>query len=518
MDERQRQYLRNVLDVLLRQKKLLISFMLLGIVGGIGAYILFPKTYQATALLTYQHQRINPNQMSPDYQTGFIQILSTLGKEITSLTSLEDLIVRFDLYPELRQEKSMAEIVQTMRMSIQVTPEHQGNIFRVNYRGNDPEQVKLVTNAIAGKFIAENLRFREEWTTDNLHYIKNELQMAKQTLDEKESVMRDYKMKHYNEMAEQRATNMTRLNALQAQNRHLQTSIQDLERTKALIQEQITMRRDFLARAGAVEQGRGQFGGGGNEYADLATARRNLAAMQSRYTEQHPDIIRLKSWIVQLEKEAALVGGSGESDLQPGGILDQPVRELGLQIKDIDMNIGTMRLEMEKVKAQMDTYLGWIEAAPVREAEWTALTRDYNEFRKYYEQLLTRSLEAEAAETLEKQQKGSQFRIVDAAVLPDRPFRPNFIQFVLIAALMGIGLGGGLSFLLESLDTSFKDAGDLEAYLGIPVTCSIPLIYTEQEKKAIRLKANLWATTMVLVVLGIIGGVVTLWYKQIIIV
>jgi polysaccharide biosynthesis transport protein len=518
MDEKQQQFLRNGLDILLRRKKIIISSILLAIVVGIGAYLISPKKYQAAALLTYQHQRINPNQMSPDYQTGFIQILSTLSKNITSRTSLEDLIVRFDLYPDLRQEKSMDEVVRLMRQEVQILPEQQGDVFRVYYRGENPEQVVRVTNSIAGKFIEENLRFREEWTTDNLAYIRNELRMAKQTLDEKEGTMRDYKMQHYNEMAENRATNMARLNALQAQHRHLQNSIQDLERTRVMIQEQITMRRDILSRIETVGQGGGQLLPGENSYADLAIARRDLAGLQARYTEQHPDIIRLKAWIAQLETEISQSGEAGDPDSQLAGIQDQPVRELALQSKNIEMNISNLRQEMEKVRTQMETYQEFIEAAPVREAEWTSLTRDYNEFRKYYEQLVTRSLEAEAAETLEKQQRGSQFRIVDLAAFPDKPFRPNFIYFVLIAAFLGLGLGGGISFLLESLDTSFKDAGELEAYLGIPVTCSIPLVYSDSEKKRIRMKAGLWTAALVVAILAIAGGVLTLWYKQMVIV
>ena len=510
MDAKQRQQIRQIVDSLLRRKKIIISSLLFAIIVGMAVYLVFPKSYKASSLLVYQHQKVNPSKMSPDYKTKFIEILTNLSQQITSRTSLEELIIRFNLYPELRKEKGVEQLVHTMREDITILPEKKGDTFTVSYEGSDPRQVKLVTNALASKFIEENLRFREEWTTENLAYIQNELRMAKETLDEKEAIMRDYTMKHYNEMPEQREANMARLNSLQAQYQHLQNSIQGLERTKVLIHEQISMRRDILAQMG-------QGGSGANDdYLDLVQARKRLASLQARYTGQHPDIVRLKALIKELERS---LGSTANVQEMPGtGIQDPQIKQLNLQIKEIEMEIVAMNQEMEQIQQQMEIYQGWIAAAPARGAEWTALTRDYDEYKKHYDDLVSRSLTAESAEYLEKQQKGSQFRIIDPAGFPGKPSNPNFLQFMLISILLGLGLGGGISFLLETLDTSFRDASDLESYLGLPVTCSIPLVYSERERKRIKLKNNLWAAALTVAVLVIASSMMTLWFNDYIVI
>jgi polysaccharide biosynthesis transport protein len=510
MEEKQRQQIRQSLDVFLRRKKIIFSFLLLAIVAGVAVYLAYPKTYESTALIMYQRQKVSPSEMSPDYKTEFMEIITNLSQQITSRTSLEDLINRFRLYPELRKEKLVEDIVSTMRKSIQVVPEREGDVFRVTYEGSDPQQVMRVTSALAAKFIEENLRFREEWTSDNLAYIRNELKMAKKTLDEKESVMRDYKLQYYNEMSEQRQANMTRMAALQTQHQHLQNSIQELERTKVLIQEQITFRRNMLTMA-AGARSQDDLLAADKGLLGLAGARQQLAALQGRYTERHPDVVRLKALVMELEKSAGGPAAGGATAQDQSG-------EFGPQARDIEMNIRDLRAEMARVREQMEVYQGWIEMAPVREAEWASLTRDYNEFRKHYEELVSRSLQAESAETLEKQQKGSQFRILDPANLPDKPSSPNFLLFMLVAAMAGLGLGGGLSFLLETMDNSFKDAADLESCLGVPVTCSIPLLHTEAERQQLKMKSHLWAAAFGAAVLIITSGIVTLWYKQIIII
>ena len=45
---------------------------------------------------------------------------------------------------------------------------------------------------------------------------------------------------------------------------------------------------------------------------------------------------------------------------------------------------------------------------------------------------------------------------------------------IFIAA--GLGIGGGLVFLLEYLDSSFRKPDDIESHLGLPVLATVPAI------------------------------------------
>ncbi len=78
--------------------------------------------------------------------------------------------------------------------------------------------------------------------------------MAKKVMDVEEQTMRDFKLKYYNEMPEQRAGNLERLNRLNEQSQRLQESIQNLERTKIMAQEQSAMMQRLMAVRSAGEQ------------------------------------------------------------------------------------------------------------------------------------------------------------------------------------------------------------------------------------------------------------------------
>ena len=64
--------------------------------------------------------------------------------------------------------------------------------------------------------------------------------------------------------------------------------------------------------------------------------------------------------------------------------------------------------------------------------------------------------------------------IVDTAVTPDKPVKPNKALNVLIAFVVGLMASVGLVFLLEYLDNTIKTTSDVEKLLGIPVLGVIP--------------------------------------------
>ena len=246
MDSKQRQLVKKYIDLFSRRKILILVLLMVSLPIGLGVYLWMPKEYQVVSLLSYEQQKINPNKMSPDVISKIRDIVSTLTQIVTSRTNLEKLILELKLYPDIRQRLPMEDVVDSMRQKIRIEPSQQGDIFKISFNHSNPEQVVKVTNALAARFIEENLKYREEKATETSSYTKDELLMAKGTMDRKENAMRDYKLKHYNEMPEQQVTNVSRLIALQGQFQGKQESIQDLERTCVLILDQINNRKKIL--------------------------------------------------------------------------------------------------------------------------------------------------------------------------------------------------------------------------------------------------------------------------------
>lgn len=520
MDQQQRQLVKKYLDIALRRKKLIIVFFFFGVIAGLAVYLTTPKVYQCTSLIQYQRQQVNPTAMSPDdVRSRTSEVVSTVSQQITSRSSLEGMIKEFDLYAEMRAALPMEDVVDVMREKhINIKQERGGDIFSVSYEGGDPKKVLRVTNALAAKFIEENLRVREERASETSTYIKDELRMAKDSLDRNEAVMRDYKLQYYNEMPEQLANNMARLNSLQEQYQKNQESYHQMEQTRVMIQEQMSLRQELVEQqlrgvgtVGSAGQG-GKATGGLSEISEL---RKTLQNLQARYTDQHPEVRRVKKLLEELE--GGYTGEDGKSDGAPSPPIDPQLEQMKAQLKEIEFNIVRLKNDRAEIEKEIGKYRQWINNTPIREAEWAGLTRDYEQLHQHYEALVGQSLQAESAHSLEKQQKGSQFKIVDPAHFPEKPFKPDFVKIMLMAMAVGLGMGGVLAFGVELVNTTFKEPEDLETFLGLPIVCAIPVIDTSGEMRRKKLVTIAWTMLFVAASLALVVSLAYFWKKGMIV-
>jgi hypothetical protein len=89
---------------------------------------------------------------------------------------------------------------------------------------------------------------------------------------------------------------------------------------------------------------------------------------------------------------------------------------------------------------------------------------------------------------MEKKQKGEQFRILDQAKIPQKPYKPDIQRILLMSIALGFGLGFALAYLRETLDTSFRRPEDIETALNIPVIASLPFTRNAQELRGLKRK------------------------------
>jgi hypothetical protein len=169
-----------------------------------------------------------------------------------------------------------------------------------------------------------------------------------------------------------------------------------------------------------------------------------------------------------------------KKDTTAGVGMDPFYKEMEGQLVATDLEIKRLKDEEAKTKAMIGQYQVRIENTPVREMAMANLARDYQNIKDTYQNLLRKSQEAQQAENLERRQKGEQFKVIDPARIPEKPFSPNIPRNLLFGLLLGMGLGFGMAFFREQMDRSFKDAEDLETTLGLKVLANIPKI----EKKA----------------------------------
>ncbi len=508
--------LQNYIKIGLRRKWYIIIPFALSAVISFGAYKYLPKTYRASTLILVQAQRIPESYVRPTLTESVTERLNNISHEILSRTRLERVIKEFNLYPDMLNKLHMEEIVDMMKTKIEVRVQRQ-NAFSISFEGTEPGTVMQVTNKLASMFIEENLRSRETRVEGTSEFIGKELQTMESNLKKRENAVRQYKEKNMGQLPGQLEANLRILDRLQQQIKTTSDNLSAAEQRIVLLQSQIEQLMDRQSERGSSATtlpARRSFTQGENIHlergpeesllAQLNALKRDLANTEPKYTGSHPDVVDLKRKIAALEprvkkqeeererrlrelkeRQEEMIAGSNSQARSP--LLDPATERLitqyQAQFKDTQLEANRLKEEMEQLKEQIALYQRRIEETPKREQEMVQLNRDYDILKLYYQSLVDKKYQSQMAENLERKQQGEQFRILDPARLPEKPFKPNRNNLLIMGGLFGLAIGLGLAWFRESMDRSFYEVSDLETYLGLPVLATI-LNLNEEEKKA----------------------------------
>jgi len=227
--------------------------------------------------------------------------------------------------------------------------------------------------------------------------------------------------------------------------------------------------------------------------------------LKLRYTDHHPDVIRIKGLIAKLEAQNEADSKKSKPDKPETAKEDDLLagsNGLGLpnfqniQVEEIRKDIREQQVEIADLKQQIDFYQQRVENSPKREQEMLSLKRDYQNIKDSYDSLVQRKLEAEIAVNMEKKQKGEQFRIIDHAVLPEKPYSPDVKMLFFGSVAIGLGLGAGLIFLLDLSNPSLKMTKEYETSFGLAVLTTIPKIHGPKQRFLHRINQGLTAVSI----------------------
>jgi polysaccharide chain length determinant protein (PEP-CTERM system associated) len=469
-----------IIGMVLRRRWFIIIPFCLSMIAGIFLTVNLPKEYQAETLILVKPQGVPRDYVRPIVSSDLDSRISTLSQQIMSRTNLDNIIKSFNLFSDPKYEKMyMEDKIKNMRkrISVNVTKARGGaEAFKISFIWPDREKLVNVANALATFFIDQNLKVREAQAVGTSNFLDGELNGMKIRLIRFEENLKKYREKFMGELPEQLETNLRILDNIQAQIIERQLGLRDEKNSLIVLETRISGLRNLNVPSGGVQEGT-------ESPLSLDSMKEQLADLENRYTHQHPDVIRLKKKIANLEKkydqETLVKLGETPPDLSTPR--REPIDENMRQLEN--KRIGIKRLEaiISDLSSQMIIYQKRVENTPKREQELMSLNRDYSNIRQTYNSLLNRKLESEIAVNMEKKQKGEQFRILDPAKLPERPVSPNMNKLLLLSLAAGLGIGAGLIFLLEYLDTSFATPKDIESHLGCAVLAVVPEIYQPKD-------------------------------------
>jgi polysaccharide chain length determinant protein (PEP-CTERM system associated) len=500
----------DVLDILRRRAwVLLVPFALVSAAVAAWAYRL-PDQYRSETVVLVVPQRVPESYVKATVTTRIEDRLQSLTQQIMSRTRLERIIQDFNLYAEQRRTGIMEDVVERMRREIDLQVVR-GDAFRISYVGDNPRTVMRVTERLATLFIDENLRDREVLAEGTNQFLEAQLEDARRRLVEHEKKLEEYRLAHAGQLPSQIDSNLQVLQNAQMQVQAVTESI-NRDRDRQLILERqiadLEQQQDAVAAGGATAEATSSL------EQQLEAAKRNYAALQTRLTPQHPDVQRMARTVRDLEKKLAdseaATPGTPAPAVVPAGTATRARRleDLRLELELLNRTVAKKQGDEQKLRTTIASYQARVEAAPTRESEMTELTRDYQTLQGLYSSLLAKKEDSKIAANLERRQIGEQFKLLDPARLPEKPFSPNRGRLNMIGMVGGLAVGVLLIGFLEYRDKSFKTDHEVMRVMALPVLAVVPMMQSTAEKRWAfkkRMLIGAACTTTVLLCFGVVA-------------
>lgn len=447
-----------------------------------------PNSYRSETLILVVPQRVPESYVKSTVTARIEDRLQSITQQILSRTRLERIIQDFNLYAEKRRTGIMEDIVERMRKDIDVQIV-KGDAFRVSFIADEARTAMKVTERLASLFIEENLRDREVLADSANQFLEAQLEDSRRRLIETEKKLEEYNRQHSGELPKQKEGNMLGLHNTEMQ---LQALLESLNRDR---DSKLMLERSLADAAAMPEQSapslafvatpEDPLAVAGGTADRLQSARAALQALLLQKTENHPDVVRLKRIVSELEQKADKEAAERPVSAPVGtrvpmnaaeGVRANRIKELRSQHANLETSIVTKSAEEKRLRTIMAEYQRRVEAAPTRESELSELTRDYDTLQGMYRALLGKKEDSKVAANLERRQIGEQFKILDPARLPEKPYSPDRVRINLIGAISALVIGVALTALLEYENKTMRTEEDVRAALNLAVLATIPMI------------------------------------------
>jgi polysaccharide chain length determinant protein (PEP-CTERM system associated) len=471
--------------------------------------------YHSQTVILVVDQQIPTDYVHPTVTQSIESRLRTIGEQIRSHSRLERVILEYNLFPEMRQTQPMELVVPHMNNAISLQL-GRGDSFTLGFTYPEAETAAKVTTKLATMFIEENLSDRSRQADRTSAFLEKQLEEARVKLNEHDKRLEAYRQKYSGQLPTQLASNLQVLASLQQQISALNEAANRYRDQKTTLVNQIAAAEAEPPPPLPLPVAAGAAPTAGTPAQQLEAAQRDLAASLARLTPEHPDILRLKRRIAELEPlvraGAVTQNAATRVPASPAEVAAQNrIRDLRSQVATLDRQIATSEAEEARLRARIGEYQTRVDALPARESELADLTRDYATLQESYHDLLAKKQHSELAASLEKGSGGQQFKVLDPARVPEKPASPNRPLIVGAGLILGLAIGFLLGAVIEIRDSSLRTQDDVLVALQLPVLASIPAMVTSFDTNQRHRSRLLIGAVAVVLIAGVGAG---LWFLR----
>lgn len=479
MEEEELLGIGDYIAILKRRKMQLIIPAAIILLLSIGLAVGLPSIYRAKATILVEQQEI-PSELVRSTVTSFAgERIQVISQRVMTTENLGKIIDDYGLYPDEREDVSITLLAEDLQKDIELEmisadvvdprsgrPTTATIAFTLAYSSKDPRIAQKITNELVSLYLNENLRQRTQSALETSSFLSAEASRLNQEITELEGSLAEFKEKHVNNLPELQQLN---IQLMERNERELSTTIQQIRN----LEERIIYLQSELAQVSPTTDIYNSSGSRVMGTEDrLRALQTEYLALATRYTDNHPTLIKMKSEIAVLEKEL-----NAHPNQKSKTQSDNPAYlQLETQQQAAETELASLKSVRDELKEKIQDFEDRLMRSPQVEREYRNLTRDYENALAKYQDVKAKQLEAQLAESLERERKGERFSLIEPPQLPEKPAKPNRIAIFFLGFVFSFAGGIGNVILRESMDQAVYGSKTITAITKAPPLAIIPYI------------------------------------------
>jgi polysaccharide chain length determinant protein (PEP-CTERM system associated) len=473
-------------DILKRRKMQAIIpglvVMLLTVILAMG----LPSIYRSEATILIEQQEI-PSELVRSTVTSYAgERIQVISQRVMTTENLGKIIDSYKLYQNKRENTSLIELAGKMRkeidfemVSANVVDPRSGRpttatiAFKLSFSSKNPRIAQKVTNELASLYLSENLRQREKSAIETSDFLASEANKLNSMVKGLEEELAVFKEENFNNLPELQELN------IQLMERN-ERALSDVAQQIRTIEERIIYLESELIQISPTssaysKDGRRVFGTEDR----LIALQAEYVSLSTRYTEDHPTLIKIKGEIEALKSES-------DAESNGKGMLTSKVHnpaylQLQTQLKAAQGELESLIVIRDATKEKVSDFENRLLQSPQVERRYRNLSRDYENALTKYQEVKDKQLEAELSESLERERKGERFSLIEPPVVPERPDKPNRLAILLAGIVLSMIISIANVALREGLDDKVHGVKGVLAITKETPLGEIPYVKTTRE-------------------------------------
>lgn len=478
-----------------------------------------PDLYESSTLIVVKPSTL-PNSVVPTItEDGLTRQINSIAQIVTSRSSLEPLIQKYDLYKTEKQrgepmEALIGYMLANIKVEVNTSRNDITNGFNITYRGRNAKTTQAVTSELASKYIDAQTQNTINSTSSAKQFIDQQVNQTKEELDLVDRERLDFMQKNVGNLPSEAASLVGQLTGLREQQKSYIAEVgrfqdrrsaltsqlalvkKSSEQLKEEVIENTTDPKTTLGWAGLVSR-----------KADLES---QLTRMLTELRPKHPDVLAKQAEVDSVKEAMAQMIAEWQQRIKErqDKLRDRPdltVANLESELQLVDGEIKRGQAVLADVDNQIGTVMERINNVPGAEVTLGALDRDYQTKKSQYDALLLQAQKIGLGADAASQQQGEGIQVIDPANLPARPVAPKRLMLAGAGLALGLAVGLFLAALFEVPRLlTIQTSEDASHYTSLPVLVTLPELLTPEEAGSVpRRRKLLLAVGVAAMILGI---------------